>query len=98
MNDEAATQPTGTPAEIYERHMVPALLASWVPALLDLVALKPGERVLDVACGTGVIARQAALQVGSEGHVVGLDFNSQMLALAGARGPAVEWREGNAIA
>jgi ubiquinone/menaquinone biosynthesis C-methylase UbiE len=77
---------------------VPAMLASWVPTLLDLVALQPGERVLDVACGTGVVARQAVLQVGAGGRVVGLDLNSDMLALARALGPAVEWREGNAMA
>jgi ubiquinone/menaquinone biosynthesis C-methylase UbiE len=77
--------------------MVPAMLASWVPGLLDLVALKPGERVLDVACGTGVVARQAASQVGAGGHVVGLDLNGNMLALARVLAPAVEWREGNAM-
>jgi ubiquinone/menaquinone biosynthesis C-methylase UbiE len=98
MNHEAEMRPTEAPADIYERHMVPAMLASWVSALLDLVALKPGERVLDVACGTGVVARQAASQVGAGGHVVGLDFNGDMLALARAREPAVEWREGNAMA
>ena len=91
-------QPTGSPAEIYERHMVPAIFASWVPALLDLVMLKPGERVLDVACGTGVVARQAASRVGAGGQVVGLDINGDMLALARALGPAVQWREGNAMA
>lgn len=90
-------QPTETPAEIYERHMVPAMLTSWVPTLLDIVALQPGERVLDVACGTGAVARQAALQVGAGGHVVGIDFNRNMLAIARTRGPAVEWREGNAM-
>jgi ubiquinone/menaquinone biosynthesis C-methylase UbiE len=98
MNHKAQTRPSEAPADIYERHMVPAMLASWVPALLDLVAPKSGERVLDVACGTGVVARQAASQVGAGGHVVGLDFNRDMLALARAREPAVEWREGNAMA
>jgi ubiquinone/menaquinone biosynthesis C-methylase UbiE len=98
MDHEAEMQPTEAPAEIYERRMVPAMLAPWVPALLDLVALKRGERVLDVACGTGAVARQAALQVGAGGHVVGLDFNSDMLALAAATGPAVEWRQGDAMA
>src|SRR5262245_9689269 len=91
-------RPIEAPADIYERHMVPAMLASWVRALLDLVALRPGERVLDVACGTGVVARQAASQVGTGGHVVGLDFNGDMLALARAREAAGEWREGNAMA
>jgi ubiquinone/menaquinone biosynthesis C-methylase UbiE len=90
-------QPAGSSAEIYERHMVPAMLASWVLGLLDLVAPKPGERVLDVACGTGVVARQAASQVGALGHVVGLDLNGSMLALARVLAPAVEWREGNAM-
>ena len=90
-------QPTESPAEVYERHMVSAMFASWVPALLDLVALKPGEHVLDVACGTGVVARQASLQVGAGGHVVGLDLNGNMLALARVLAPAVEWREGNAM-
>ena len=78
--------------------MVPAVFVSWVPVLLDLVALKPGERMLDVACGTGVVARHAVSQVGEGGHVVGLDINGNMLALARARGPSVEWREGDAMA
>jgi ubiquinone/menaquinone biosynthesis C-methylase UbiE len=90
--------PPESAAEIYDRHMVPAIFASWVPALLDLAALKPGERVLDVACGTGAVARQAVSQVGSRGHVVGLDLNVDMLARARASEPGVEWREGNAIA
>jgi SAM-dependent methyltransferase len=98
MNHEVEMQPTESAVEVYERHMVPAIFASWVSALLDLVAPKPGERVLDVACGTGVVARQAASQVGIGGHVVGLDLNGEMLALARALGPAVEWREGNAMA
>src|SRR4030095_12178084 len=98
MNHKAEMRPSEAPADIYERHMVPAMLASWVPALLDLVAPKPGERVLDVGCGTRVVGPQAASQVGAGGHVVGLDFNRDMLALARAREPAVEWREGNAMA
>ena len=94
-NDHAL--PPGSPAEIYDRHMVPAIFASWVPALLDLVALKPGERVLDVACGTGVVARRAAALVDPGGHVVGLDVNGDMLAVARASAPGLEWREGNAM-
>ena len=97
MDLKAQMQPTESPAEIYERHMVPAIFAAWVSPLLDLVALKPGERVLDVACGTGVVAQQAASRVGAGGQVTGLDLNGGMLALARASGAIVEWREGNAM-
>jgi len=86
-----------SPGEIYERHIVPAIFATWVPSLLDFAALRPGERVLDLACGTGVVAREAASRVGASGHVVGLDINGGMLARARATSAAVEWCEGNAM-
>jgi ubiquinone/menaquinone biosynthesis C-methylase UbiE len=98
INPEANMQATESPADIYERYMVPSIFSSWVPVLLDLVALKPGERVLDVACGTGIVAREAALRVGPSGRVVGLDLNGSMLARARAHGSAVDWHEGNALA
>jgi len=65
-------QPGLTPAEIYERDMVPAIFAGWVDPMLDLVAPRPGERLLDVACGTGVVTRRAVALVGSTGKVAGL--------------------------
>ena len=44
---------TGTAAENYERHFVPKIATPVSVALLETAALQPGERVLDVACGTG---------------------------------------------
>ena len=68
--------------------------------MLDMVALQPGERVLDVATGTGIVARHVAPGVGPTGQVTGLDLNPDMLAVARAaaerEGVAVEWREGQA--
>ena len=90
-------QPTESPGEIYERYMVPAIFNPWVPSLLDFVALRPGERVLDLACGTGVVAREAVSRVGASGRVVGLDINGGMLARARATSAVVEWCEGNAM-
>lgn len=90
-------QSTESPGEIYERHMVPAIFSAWVPSLLDFAALRPGERVLDLACGTGVVAREAVSRVGASGHVVGLDLNGGMLARARATSTAVEWCEGSAM-
>jgi ubiquinone/menaquinone biosynthesis C-methylase UbiE len=89
-------------AENYERVYVPAVMGAWAADLLETAALRPGERVLDVACGTGIVARLAAPQVGAAGRVVGLDFNDGMLAVARARpaptGARIEWRQGDATA
>ena len=66
-------QTTTSPSEIYERFMVPAMIAKWSTILLELVAPQPGERVLDLACGTGIVARTAAPMVQPGGGVIGLE-------------------------
>jgi len=80
--------------------MVPAVFGPWAKDLLDTVALPAGTRVLDVACGTGIVARLAATQVGPTGRVVGLDTNEAMLAVARAQpqptGAQIEWQQGDA--
>ena len=81
-------------AEAYEAMFVPALFAQWAPRVLDGVALSPGQRVLDVACGTGVLAREAARRVGLSGAVSGLDPAPGMLAVARRSAEVVDWREG----
>ncbi|HEY7730271.1 MAG TPA: class I SAM-dependent methyltransferase, partial [Gaiellaceae bacterium] len=58
-------------AERYEATFVPALFAEWAQHLVETAAPAPGESVLDVACGTGVVAREAARRVGERGKVVG---------------------------
>ena len=87
-------------AETYERYMVPGFFAPAAEALVELVAPEPGERVLDVACGTGVVARQAAPRVGAAGRVVGLDLNEGMLHVARSVAadirPPIEWRRADA--
>jgi ubiquinone/menaquinone biosynthesis C-methylase UbiE len=94
---EITMEVTGTPGEIYEQHMIPAIFARWAPDLVAVVGLRPGERVLDVACGTGVVTRLLPHRVGPTGRVVGLDINPDMLAAARtatAQAP-IEWLEGN---
>lgn len=87
-------------AEAYERYLVPLLFAPGAEYLIELSALAPGERVLDVACGTGSVARRAAQRVGAGGTVVGLDLSESMLKVARKVSaeirPAVEWRQGDA--
>lgn len=92
---------SGNPAQNYERYFVPAIGEPVARDLIDRAALRPGERVLDVACGTGIVARLAAEQVGETGTVAGLDVHPGMLAAARAVTPpdtAVDWHEANAEA
>ena len=90
-----------SPADVYEGYFVPAMFLPWARVLLARSAPRPGERVLDVACGTGIVARQAAPLVGEGGTVVGLDMNPAMLAVARSSvidaGPQITWREGSAL-
>jgi 2-polyprenyl-3-methyl-5-hydroxy-6-metoxy-1,4-benzoquinol methylase len=90
----------GDAAERYERWTVPFLLGPWAPGLLDLAALRVGERVLDVATGTGVVARLAARRVAPAGTVTGLDLNQGMLEVARRLplppGLTIDWRQGSA--
>lgn len=89
----------GNAAENYERFFVPAIGAPLARDLVRRAALRPGERVLDVACGTGVVARLASQEVGATGTVAGLDVNPGMLAVARsvpAGGAPIEWHEASA--
>jgi ubiquinone/menaquinone biosynthesis C-methylase UbiE len=86
-------------AENYERYFVPTIGLAWASTLLDAAELRPGDRVLDVACGTGVVTRLAAERVGPDGAVGGLDLNPAMLAVArsvASPGAAIEWHEASA--
>src|SRR5919109_4783026 len=89
----------GNAAENYERYFVPTIGVAWATALLDAAELHPGDRVLDVACGTGVVTRLAAGRGGPDGAVAGLDINPAMLAVARSvrsSGAAIEWHEASA--
>jgi ubiquinone/menaquinone biosynthesis C-methylase UbiE len=90
----------GNAPEVYERHLVPGIFGPWAPLVIEQAQLHSGQRVLDVACGTGVVARLAAPQVGPTGQVVGLDLNRGMLAVArslpASKGAPVDWQEGDA--
>jgi SAM-dependent methyltransferase len=92
---------TFTPsAEVYEQHLVRLLFQPWAEELLKVATPRPGDRVLDVACGTGAVARTAAPRVGPAGAVSGLDVNPQMLdvaarACAGTH-PPITWVCGGA--
>lgn len=91
-------QANRSPAEVYEELFVPALFGQWGPVVADEAGIESGQRVLDVASGTGVLACAAAERVGLNGSVVGLDPNDDMLAIARRKGAKIEWRNGRAEA
>jgi SAM-dependent methyltransferase len=97
MSDQAAWQLSDETAVAYERDFVPAIFAQWPPKLADIAGIAPGDRVLDVGCGTGVLAREAAVRVGPSGRVTGLDLNEGMLAVARRLRPEIDWRKGDAL-
>jgi len=88
---------TASLPEYYEYYLVGPLFRPFAELLLERIAVRRGDRILDVACGTGIVARLAADTVGA-GGVIGLDASANMLAMASRVAPAVEWREGNATA
>lgn len=83
-------------AEFYEAKFVPALFAEWAPLLVDAAKVHPGSSVLDVACGTGIVARAAAKHAGEGGRVAGLDRSQAMLNVAARLLPEAEFRLGDA--
>lgn len=84
--------------QMYEQWLVGPLFRPWAEMTVEELAVSPGDRVLDIACGTGILARVAKERIGDGGHVVGVDISPDMLAVARSIVPAIEWREGNASA
>jgi ubiquinone/menaquinone biosynthesis C-methylase UbiE len=91
---------SGAGPETYEEFQVPAIFEPLARVLLDHIGLKAGQNVLDVACGTGVVARKAVAIVGNSGRVVGVDFNRAMLEVASKKTPSgisnIEWQQADA--
>ncbi|MEZ5258784.1 MAG: class I SAM-dependent methyltransferase [Ilumatobacteraceae bacterium] len=89
-------------AEVYEQLFVPSIFAEWAPVILEAVdveaASAAGKRLLDVGCGTGIVARTARQRYGSDVSVVGVDLNPAMLTVARRIAPEIDWRQGDAAA
>lgn len=99
MEQQERWQLTGSAAEHYERYTVAWLFDGLAARLIEGLPLRIGHRVLDVACGTGIVARHAAARVAPTGAVVGLDLNPGMLAtarrIAAAAGLAIDFKQGD---
>ncbi len=95
--DRAGTgQLSAGAAELYEDFFIPALFGQWPPRLLDLADVGAGQTVLDIGCGTGVLARAARARTGGRGTVIGVDPNPGMLTVAARAVPDIRWIDGRA--
>jgi ubiquinone/menaquinone biosynthesis C-methylase UbiE len=89
----------GSAPELYERYLVPAITTKWADDLVGRAQPGAGENVLDIACGTGIVARLASRWM-RQGHVTGLDLNKGMLPVArtvSSDGAPIDWTEGSAL-
>jgi SAM-dependent methyltransferase len=82
--------------QLHEDILVPAIYAQWAHRVVELAEINLGSTVLEVACGTGVLAREAQLETGLKGRVTGLDYSEKMLDVARRKSSMVEWLRGDA--
>lgn len=98
MTDNAAGQLTSNAADYYEKYFVPALFKDRTLPLIELAQIRAGEQVLDVGCGTGILAREVWLHMDGVGAVSGLDRNEGMITTARRVAPDIDWHVGQAEA
>jgi len=91
MGDNETGQVSDEAARIYEEFYLPALFAEWPPLVAKAAQIRKGDRVIDVACGTGALAIAVSEYVGPEGATVGIDVNDAMLDIARSKSSSVEW-------
>lgn len=90
---EAAIESQIEAVAAYEELLLPALFEQWAAPTLDAAKVRPGSRVLDVACGTGILAREALVRAGPAASIAGVDVNLGILEIARCNAPDVDWRQ-----
>ncbi len=91
MGDNEAGQVSDKAARIYEEIYLPALFEEWSPLVLEAAHIEKGHRVIDVACGTGVLALTVLNHLGPGGAIVGIDINEGMLNIARTKSRQIDW-------
>lgn len=96
MTDRPTGQLNATAADFYEEYFVPSLFGQRTGELLEVAQISAGSSVLDVGCGTGILARAAREHLDGSGTVIGIDRNDGMIATARRVAPQIEWHIGQA--
>ncbi|MDH3449581.1 MAG: class I SAM-dependent methyltransferase [Gammaproteobacteria bacterium] len=91
MGDNETGQVSADAAKIYDEFYLPALFEEWCPRVVEAAGIRQGQQVVDVACGSGVLALKALEHTGLEGSVVGIDINDGMLKIARSKSTGVKW-------
>lgn len=85
-------------AEMYERTVVPAIFAPWATEIVERARpIGPADRILDLGCGTGIVARTLRDRLGGGAKITGVDASAEMVAMARKLVPDLEWHEANAM-
>lgn len=93
-----APEVTDNYVRTHEQYLVPAIYAQWAVQVAEIAEIDRGHHVLDVATGTGTLARAAHMETGLTGRVVGLDSSEKMLESAHRQSRSIEWKRGDATA
>ncbi|HVM19201.1 MAG TPA: methyltransferase domain-containing protein [Egibacteraceae bacterium] len=90
------------PAQAYQQYYGPAIFEPLSAQVIPLASIQPGDAVLDIACGTGILTRHAAVWAGPTGRVVGVDVNPAMIEVARTHPspvtPSITYEAGDATA
>ncbi|HEY7307629.1 MAG TPA: methyltransferase domain-containing protein [Bryobacteraceae bacterium] len=84
--------------DMYEQWLVAPLFRPWAELTLNEVSLASGDRLLDIACGTGIVARIARERLQEAAYIVAVDVSPDMLAVARKMASDIDWRQGHAVA
>ncbi len=99
MNEKSGWQLCEDGPDAYEKYIVPAFSGAWAQDIVNRAALRNGDRILDVGCGTGIVSRYAVKALGQSGHITGIDINEIVLKKAREICPPnvspIEWKQGD---
>ncbi len=91
MNKKSGWQLSSDGPDAYEKYIVPAYTGAFAKEIVEKACLQKGEKILDVACGSGLVARTAAEELGHKDLIFGVDVNGVMIKKAQEIEKGINW-------